>query len=388
MPSTAAVVFWSAAAVVLYVYAGYPLLLLILRRFASRPVLKRPVEPSVSLLVAAYNEADVIEAKIVNALSLDYPVDRLEIVVASDGSTDATAAIVERFAAVDSRVRLFAYAENRGKLRVLNETVPMLRGEIVAFSDASSMLEPGALRQLVASFADSEVGAVSGVYRVRRANDASLGGQEDFYWRYETFLKLAEGATGSILGAHGSLYAIRRHLYPFPEPGTINDDYVIPMRILQQGYRVAYEPAAVAWEDAGEMGGFSRRVRIMTGNFDQLRELGALLRPPRLLPLWFLLSHKAGRLVVPGAMLALLLSNVVLAGRSPYDTFLLLHLGFYALVLLGAVVRLRPKLLGVPYYFCMINAAAFVGLYHALRGGRDLVWKRRDRLATVRSVRL
>ena len=371
-------IFWASAALAVYVYAGYPILLAVLRRVAKHPVAKRPIEPTVSLLVAAYNEADVIEAKIRNALELDYPADRLEIAIACDGPNDGTTAIAQRVAAQigGGRVRVFAYPVNRGKLHALNDTIPQLTGDIVAFSDASSMLAPDAMRLLVANFADEDVGAASGVYRVLRGDEAALGKQEDFYWKYETYLKLAEADVGSILGCHGSLYAIRRALYPFPKPGTINDDYVIPMRILSRGYRVAYEPAAVAYEEAAEMGGFSRRVRIMTGNFEQLREMKALIHPLRPGPLFFFLSHKAGRLVVPIAMLAMLGANLFLLDRPFYRALFALQLAFYALVLLGALVRLKPKVLRLPYYFCMINAAAFLGMYHALRGGRTLAWKR------------
>jgi cellulose synthase/poly-beta-1,6-N-acetylglucosamine synthase-like glycosyltransferase len=372
------ILFWASAALAVYVYAGYPILLAVLRRVAKHPVAKRPIEPTVSLLVAAYNEADVIEAKIRNAIELDYPADRLEIAIACDGPNDGTTAIAQRVAAQigAGRVRVFAYPVNRGKLHALNDTIPQLTGDIVAFSDASSMLAPDAMRLLVANFADENVGAASGVYRVLRGDEAALGKQEDFYWKYETYLKLAEADVGSILGCHGSLYAIRRALYPFPKPGTINDDYVIPMRILSRGYRVAYEPAAVAYEEAHEMGGFSRRVRIMTGNFEQLREMKALIRPLRPGPLFFFLSHKAGRLVVPIAMLAMLGANLFLLDRPFYRALFALQLAFYALVLLGALVRLKPKVLRLPYYFCMINAAAFLGMYHALRGGRTLAWKR------------
>ena len=374
----ARVIFWLSAGLAFYVYAGYPLLLAVLRRVARRPVAKRPVEPKVSLLVAAYNEADVIEAKIRNALALDYPADRLEIAIACDGPNDGTTAIAQRVADEigGRRVKVFAYPVNRGKISALNDTVPQLTGDIVAFSDASSMLAPESLGTLVANFADDRVGAVSGVYRVLRGEEAALGKQEDFYWKYETYLKLAEADVGSILGCHGSLYAIRRTLYPFPKPGTINDDYVIPMRILSQGYRVAYEPGAVAFEEAHEMGGFSRRVRIMTGNFDQLREMKALVRPLRAGPLFFFLSHKAGRLVVPLAMVAVLVANAFLLDEPFYRAVFALQLVFYALVLLGALVKLRPKVLRLPYYFCMINAAAFLGMYHAVRGGRTLAWKR------------
>ena len=374
----AIIILWASAAVAAYVYIGFPLVLALLRRFAKRPVRKGPIEPTVSVLVAAYNEADVIEQKIRNSLALDYAVDRLDIAIACDGPTDGTTAIASRVSSEigHGRVRVFAYPKNRGKLHVLNDTMRELGGEIVVLTDAASMLQPDAVRRLVENFADPKVGAVSGVYRIARGDDATLGTQEDFYWRYETFLKEAEGDVGSILGCHGALYALRRALYPYPAPSTINDDYVIPMRILQAGYRVAYDSSAVATEEAHEMAGFSRRVRIMTGNFQQLSELKALTRPLRPGPLFFFLSHKAGRLVVPIAMLAMLIANSFLLDRPFYRALFGLQLVFYALVLLGALIRLRPKILRLPYYFCMINAAAFVGMYYALRGGRALAWKR------------
>jgi cellulose synthase/poly-beta-1,6-N-acetylglucosamine synthase-like glycosyltransferase len=177
MTATAIIILWASAALAIYVYAGYPLLLAVLRRVARNPVAKRPIEPTVSLLVAAYNEADVIEAKIRNALALDYPADRLEVAIACDGPTDGTTAIAQRVAAEigDGRVRVFAYPVNRGKLHALNDTIPQLTGDIVAFSDASSMLAPDAMRLLVANFADEKVGAASGVYRVLRGDEAALG---------------------------------------------------------------------------------------------------------------------------------------------------------------------------------------------------------------------
>ena len=367
-------VFWLGVGTVLYTYAGYPLVLRLLRLVIKRPVRRAPIEPFVSILVPAYNEADVIADKIQNVLAIDYPADSYELAVACDGPSDGTAETV-RSMADGHRVRAFIFEQNRGKLHVLNDVVPQLRGEIVAFSDASSMLERDALRQLVSSFADPEVGAVSGVYRVRKKDAAHLGRQEDFYWKYETFLKSQEAALGSILGAHGSLYAIRKALYPFPDPRTINDDYVIPLRIVQQGYRVAYEPAAVAQEEAHEMGGFSRRVRIMAGNLEQLRELRPLLWPPRPLMLFFFLSHKVARLLVPAALIAAAAANAALLQSPFYRAIGVLQLMFYALVVTGAFVPLHPKVLRLPYYFCMINAAALVGMYHALRGRRTLRWK-------------
>jgi cellulose synthase/poly-beta-1,6-N-acetylglucosamine synthase-like glycosyltransferase len=245
-----------------------------------------------------------------------------------------------------------------------------LDSEIVAFSDASSLLAPDSIRRLADHFADPGIGAVSGVYRVLKKDQAKLGAQEDFYWKYETFLKVQEAKLGGFTGAHGSLYAIRRALYPYPALGTINDDFIIPMRIQQKGYRIAYEPAAVAYEEAHEMEGFSRRVRITAGNIEQLREIKGLLWPPQPVSLVCLLSHKLGRLLVPILLVIMLATSALLWSDPLYRWLLCLQIAFYALAALGAFVKLRPSLLRLPFYFCMINSALFAWMYHALRLGR------------------
>jgi cellulose synthase/poly-beta-1,6-N-acetylglucosamine synthase-like glycosyltransferase len=234
------------------------------------------------------------------------------------------------------------------------------------------MLAADSLRPLVRSFSDPHIGAASGVYRLLKKDQAKLGSQEDLYWRYETFLKVQEARLGAFTGAHGSLYAIRRALYPFPSAATINDDFTIPMRILERGYHVAYEPAAVAYEEAHEMEGFSRRVRITAGNIEQLREMKSLIWPPRPFVLFCLFSHKTGRLLVPVFLLTALAANIALRGHYPYNWLLLGQVLFYALSLLGSVVSLKPKFLRLPYYFCMINSALFAWVYYALRHGRAI----------------
>jgi len=361
--------FWISAGFVVYVYFGYPILLWVLRLFARHPSIKEQAEPSVALLVAAHNEADVIASKLRNALALDYPAEKLQIVVASDGSQDNTAEIVRSIAQGEGvgRIQLLEFMENRGKVITLNDAVGKLTSEIVAFSDASSMLAPDSVRRLTEHFADTRVGAVSGVYRLLKQDQAKLGGQEDFYWKYETFLKIQEARLGAFTGAHGSLYAIRRELYPFPRANTINDDFVIPMRIRQRGYRIDYEPAAVAYEEAQEMEGFSRRVRITAGNIDQLREIPGMLWPPQLMSLFCLLSHKAARLLVPVSMLLVLVLNCLLWKDWLYRWLLAGQVIFYGFAALGALVALRPRSLRLPYYFCMINFAFFAWIYFALR---------------------
>lgn len=366
------IVFWLAIAQVFYVYLGYPVLLALLRVIIRRPVDKKPYYPLVSLLIPAYNEARVIREKIVNSLAIDYPQDRIEIVVASDGSTDGTAEAAQEFTS-DPRVRLFAFPKNRGKISAMNDVFPQLKGEFVVFSDASAMLEPDAVGEIIQNFHDPKIGAVSGVYQVKKTEHSSTGGAEQIYWKYETFVRLQESKLDSLLGGHGHLYAIRKELYFYPPPGTINDDYVIPVRIVSRGYRAIYEPKAVGWEQAAEMAGFQRRVRIMAGNVQQLRELPRLWRRP--LPLFFFFSHKVGRLAVPFAMLAALLASLILIGNPLYRALFLAQAALYLLAWAGAVLPLKPKILRLPYYFTMINLATFVGIYYALGFGRGMAWK-------------
>ena len=370
----AQIIFWIAVAVPLYAYLGYPLVLLLLRALIRREVKKAPIEPFVSLLIPAYNEDDVIARKIENSLALDYPPERLEIVVASDGSKDRTAETAQKLAD-GTRVRVLAFPENRGKIATLNASIPELRGEIVVFSDAPAMLYPDSVRVLVENFADPTVGAVSGLYKIVKADEVDVGKSEDFYWKYETFLKVQESSVASTLGGHGHLHAIRKELYPYPPPGTINDDYIIPVSVLAKGYRAVYETSAVVFEEAHEMTGFGRRIRIMAGNFQQLREIKTLLHPLRPMSLFFFLSHKVSRLVVPFAMLAALITNLFLLASPFYFAMLAGQLLFYLLAVLGIIWPLRPKILMLPFYFSMINAATFFGFYHALTHRRGMAWK-------------
>jgi cellulose synthase/poly-beta-1,6-N-acetylglucosamine synthase-like glycosyltransferase len=370
--------FWLAVAVPFYTYIGYPLTLVLLRYLLHRAIAKKPITPRLSLLIPAYNESGNIENKIVNSLALDYPPDLFEIVIACDGSKDNTPELAKRAAsqpAAMGRVRVLDYPVNMGKIMVLNTAVKELNGEIIVFSDASAMLNPNALRLLVRNFADSKVGSVSGKYTVIKPHEVNIGGSEDFYWKYETTLKTLESSISSAIGGHGHLHAIRRELYPFPPPGTINDDYIIHASVIAKGWRAAYEPEAVIREEAKEMIGFGRRIRIMGGNIQQLREIRPLLWPFRALPVFFFVCHKAFRLVVPFAMMLAFILNLFLLKELTYQVLFAGQVVFYVLALLGCYVRLSPKLLMIPYYFTMINTAAFLGVYYVLTGMKRMPWK-------------
>jgi poly-beta-1,6-N-acetyl-D-glucosamine synthase len=370
--------FWAAVVIPIYAYAGYPVTLIALRRVLKRGVRKQDITPRVSLLIPAFNETANIERKIRNSLALDYPPDLIEIVVACDGSSDGTpelACCLASSSQAEGRVRVLNFPVNRGKIVTLNAAARQLRGEIIVFSDASAILNADAVRVLVRNFADQSVGSVSGKYTVIKPHEVSIGASEDFYWKYETFLKTQEGELSSALGGHGHLHAIRAQLYPFPPPGTINDDYIIHASVIAKGWRAVYEPDAVIREEAHEMTGFRRRVRIMAGNIQHLREIGPLVRPLRPLPLFFFVCHKGLRLVVPFAMIVALVANLFLLNERFYRAMMAAQIVFYVLAICGVLIRLRPKFLMLPYYFSMINAAMFLGAYHAATGLRHMRWK-------------
>ena len=371
-------IFWWSAGRLVYIYVGYPLLVWGLARLVGREPSRRDITPMVSLLIPAYNEEVHIEAKLRNSITLNYPKDRLEIVVASDGSTDRTNAIVERFRG--RGVTLLAMRGNLAKSKMLGRTVPLLRGEIIVFSDTSSELEPDALRILVRNFADPRVGCVSGLYRLKSAGDLRAEG-EGLYWKYETFLKQQESRLHSILGAHGAFYGIRTALFHPLRESSINDDYLIPMRIVEQGFRAVYEPRAVSWERelASVEGEFARRRRIAAGNCQQIVELRRMLNPfaHGWVALCFL-SHKVLRTLAPLLMLSLLVSSGWLSW--PFAGAMLGLQGLiYASAAIGYQYQRRGRIVNgfaIPLYFCLGNLAMLAGLLKLCFSRKRTVWER------------
>ncbi len=378
----ATVVFWAAAVLLAQTYFLYPLWLLLLSRL--RPARRRPpprarVWPTVSLVVAAHDEAACIEEKLRNSFQLGYPPDRLEVLIGSDGSTDGTDDLVRAYP--DARVHLSA-APRAGKTTVLNRCIPGARGEIVVLSDANTRIEPDALRPLVRHFEDPEVGAVCG--RLQLYNPTRAEYEESAYWKYESWLKALEGTQGAVVGANGGLYAIRRELFTRLPPSTIVDDFVIPLRLLDQGYRVLYEPEALASEETTEDYGreFGRRARIAAGNFQSLGLVPGLLSPFRGFPAFAFWSHKVLRWCAPALMLIALAANVALLDEPFYRVTMAAQVGFYALALLGSVSvgpSVVRRISGVAYYFVTMNLAIAVGFWRFLRNSQAAAWERTAR---------
>ena len=387
-PGAATFVFWSSATLLAYVYLGYPALLAVWARVWLQPVRTAAIAPTVCLFVAANDEADVIEAKLMNSLALDYPQDRLSILVASDGSVDETNSIVQRFA---PRVRLLRLAPRRGKVATINEGIRSVSSEIVIFSDANTFLETGTVRALVRNFGDPRVGAVSGDVALI-GERAALGRSEDLYYRYERRIQQAESDAGSMIGADGALYAIRRELFVAPEDDTILDDMAIPMAVIRQGFRVIFEGAARAYEQGCETAReeFARKSRVVAGavQFLARAESAVPLATPQVVV--SLLSHKALRWLSPALMACALLASAILADGSPgYTAALVVQCAVLALGLAGCVPALRRwSVVAGAHYFCLVQVAAAVGLARGITGRQSVLWRRFGRMPATQPLRV
>jgi cellulose synthase/poly-beta-1,6-N-acetylglucosamine synthase-like glycosyltransferase len=333
--------------------------------------------PVVTILIVAHNEARWIARKIESCLALDYPRTQLHIVVASDGSTDTTAEIAQKYE--PHGVSVVAFETRRGKASVLNAVVPTLSGQIVLLADARQVFDRQALATLVQNFADPDVGAVSGELVVSTAGAAGIGEGVGFYWRYEKAIRRHESCYDSTVGATGAIYAIRRELFT-PIPGdTLLDDVAIPLDIVRLGYRVLFEPGAQAFDEAPESPRqeFTRKVRTIAGNFQLFLRERWLLSPWRN-RLWLqTLSHKGLRLLGPAFLAGIAASNVTLYDEWLYATTLALQLLFYAVAAAGHVARKRgdaSRWLSVPYTFCFLNAITLVSFYRYIAGRQGVTW--------------
>ncbi len=376
---TAAIVFAACAAVVVWVYVGYPLVLAVAAVVRRRPVHRGPIEPRVSLIVCAYNEAKTIRRKLEETAALDYPADRLEVIVASDGSTDGTDDIVREFA---PRIRLLSLGRRNGKTAAQNEAVKAASGEILVFSDVTTVYPPGSLRAMVENFADPTVGCVGGdlIYGNEPDNPAAEG--RALFWSYERQLRLWESRVHSMIGTAGCAYAMRRSLYRPLDPGAISD-FVQPGLVTARGHRTVLEPRARVYEPVESKTlseELQRRARIITRGLRGAFRMPTLLNPLR--HPWFatvLWSHRVLRWLVPVFLLGLLAASVPLAAEGAlYRAVLAAQLAVYAA---GGVAygleRLELRLPGafIPLYFCLVNLAPLVALKNLVRGEKKIVWE-------------
>jgi cellulose synthase/poly-beta-1,6-N-acetylglucosamine synthase-like glycosyltransferase len=364
-------VYWSSLGVLAYTYAGYPLLVYGLSRLRSRASRAGDIEPRVSIVLAAHDERAHLRAKLECLLALDYPADRLEIIVVSDGSTDGTDEIAAAFA--DRGVILERVERPSGKPTAINRGVARATGDLIVFCDARQRVDRDALRALVRQFADHDVGAVSGELHMPGERGPGL------YWRYEAFIRAHESKLDSLVGATGALYAIRRKLFRRLPADTLVDDMITPLQIALRGYRVVFEPGAELHDvEAAPADEFARKARTLAGNFQLLRHLPAVLHPLRNRLFFQLVSHKLLRLICPFALAGLFASNVMLVltfapGWPLYVGTLGAQLAVYVLALHGARAGARAgKLARVSHTFAVLNLAAVEGLRRFLAS--DLRW--------------
>jgi len=369
--------FYISAGVILYTYIGYPLIIVLWGSLFGRRVEKRYVSSPLSVVVAAKDEEINIRARIENLLAQDYPQELIEVIVVSDGSTDRTVELARNFE--DERVKVVEIPQPVGKSGALNAGIDHASHDIVVFADARQWFGENVFAELVAMFADERVGAVSGELVIEPGAGSEVGEGVGMYWRYEKLIRRMESAVDSVVGATGSIYAIRKRLYVPLAEHTLLDDFLVPMRIVLKGFRVVFARSAHAHDVASSSSSreFSRKVRTLAGNFQAVEMEKLLINPLKNRVFFQFVSHKLMRLVVPYFCLAALVASA-LSNTPVLRLLFVLQAAFYALGILSLTPLGRSKL-GSPtrlsWTFMVLNAAAVVGLWVFATGRDRTIWK-------------
>lgn len=387
-------IFWTSAFIIIYTFLGYGIVITLLAYFKK----KKPTEklndqdlPEVTLLVAAYNEAEIIEQKVENCLSLDYPADRLNILFVTDGSDDGTPELIQE----TPQVKVMHHPGRNGKIAAVNRAMPFVQTPIVVFTDANVMINTEGLKNMVGHFQNNLVGAVSGEKRVISAvKDGASASGEGLYWKYESYLKRKDAEWNSLVGSAGELFAIRRHLYQPVEEDCLIEDFVMTMRIAAAGHKVAYEPNAIASETASANveEESKRKVRIAAGGVQAMIKLVPVLRPfshPSLFFQYF--SHRVLRwTMMPLAMLAALVTATLLFGKHPvYNLAFWTQIAFYGLAVIGHLMRdqkISNKGFFTPYYFTYMHICVVRGWFRYFSGQQKVTWEKAQRAVLNKQV--
>jgi poly-beta-1,6-N-acetyl-D-glucosamine synthase len=384
--------FWICFFIVFYAYVGYGMLLFLIiklkRIFKGKPKpLPTDFEPEVSIVIAAYNEADFIHEKIKNTLEIDYPTEKLQLIFVTDGSSDRTPQIIAAY----PQLQLFHQAERQGKIAAVHRVMAYIKTPFVIFTDANTYLNKEVVRNIVRHYANPQVGAVAGEKRiVEKDEDDASGAGEGFYWKYESALKKWDSELYSVVGAAGELFSIRTEGYEEIPKDTIIEDFYLTLRIAQKGYRVIYEPQAYATETASAAikEELKRKVRIAAGGIQAIVRLKSLLNPFKYGVLSFeYISHRVLRwTLAPLALPLLLISNLVLAmnGSLFFQVMLALQVLFYGIVGLGhwfALRSIKIKAFFIPYYFFVMNYAVYAGFIRYIKGSQSVIWEKSKRAA-------
>lgn len=370
-------VFWGAVSIVLYTYVGYLAWLWLRARWSKVPTLRSANTPFVSVVMVVRNEERVLREKLSNLLHLEYPLERLEFVVVSDGSTDGTEAILREFAS-EPRLHALLKPLSCGKAAGLNDAIGIARGEIAIFTDARQEIEPEALRLLLENFADASVGCVSGELMLGNRDLGETARGMGLYWRIEKRIRELESVTGSVIGATGAFYAARRELVPSLPQDLILDDVYIPMHVLRQGRRVLFDSRARAWDmpDQGSKREFGRKVRTLSGNYQLVQLAPWLLIGDNPVRFQFI-SHKLMRLISPFALAAVFIASAILP-EPIYRLALISQMLLFALSLMAfSSMAMGPftRVADAALTFVVLNTAALVAFANFVTG-RKVAWTR------------
>jgi cellulose synthase/poly-beta-1,6-N-acetylglucosamine synthase-like glycosyltransferase len=378
------ILFWVSVAIIIYTYLLFPMVVILRGLMLKKNFKSSDITPRISLIVAAYNEEESIEGRIENVLSLDYPQDHLEVIIASDGSTDDTNAIVRRYAR--QGIRLLSLPRT-GKTAALNAAVESASGEIIVFSDANSIYAPDALQALVRPFADPEIGGVAGDQRYLKPSQTGSGVDgERSYWNFDRMLKRFQSRAGNVISATGAIYAIRRELYQ-PIPAGAVDDFVTSTRVIAQGYRLVFVEEARAFEPVSKSTNleFARKIRVINQGLVSVYVMRELLN---LFKYGFysiqLFSHKVLRRLVFLPMILIFFASLFLWGRGPFYQFVVIaQFGFYGMAVLGMLLENtsigRSKIFSMPYYFCAVYTASLLACLQLIKGDRVRSWETQPR---------
>jgi cellulose synthase/poly-beta-1,6-N-acetylglucosamine synthase-like glycosyltransferase len=374
-------IFWLSLTIIFYTYLAYPIIISILAKFKRKKDNFIISEyPTVSIIMPLFNEAEVIEQKIKNLLKLDYPRQKIEILIGSDGSYDNTELILKKN--IHKGIKFFSQRKRQGKPYTINKLASYARGEILFFTDARQEIESSALKRLVRNFADAQIGCVSGelIYR-KKEGIASRG--VGLYWEYEKFLRQKESQIYAMIGATGAIYACRKELFePLPDD-IILDDLYTPFMAVKKGYRAIFDREAKAYDEIAETPReeHRRKKRTLAGNYQIFFRMPEMLNPFKSKIALQIISHKLLRVLMPFFMIAFFVSNLMLAGSPFYYHLFILQSLFYLLALTEAILRrrlnrIKKLFFGVPYMFCLLNFSALVGLWEFVFGKQDVRWEK------------
>ncbi|HEY9118056.1 MAG TPA: glycosyltransferase family 2 protein [Roseivirga sp.] len=386
--------YWTCVFIVFYVFIGYGILITLLAKFKTKKVwepLQNEDLPNVTFVIAAYNEQDIIKEKLINTLNLDYPKNKLKILVVSDGSNDSTNQIVKQFPEVDLQYK----PERSGKIAAVNRIMPFIKNPITVFSDANVMINTSGLRNMVDHFQSNLVGAVSGEKTVlSKKEDGASSSGEGFYWKYESYLKKKDSEWNTLVGSAGELFALRTHLYEPIDTNTLIEDFVMTMKLSANGYHVAYEPKALAMETGSESieEETKRKVRISAGGIQAVLKLLPLLNFFKYGKLSFqYISHRALRwTLMPIAILGAFISIFYIADLNYiYGLIMRAQLFFGLLALTGYAIRngsTKIKIVFIPYYFIYMHYCVVLGWFKYFSGNQKVTWDKAKRALPLEQV--